>query len=72
VELLDRLRAARARTLEAVRRTPDARFGAPVLPHWPDLGPAGPKSAAWLTAYALQHTWEHLSAISGAAVFAPA
>jgi hypothetical protein len=69
--ILDRLRAARQRTLEAIQLTSDDRFALPLLPHWPDAGPEGLKSSAWVAAYTLQHSWEHSAAIAGIAVFAP-
>jgi len=65
--ILDRLRAARQRQAAAVRAISDGRFAAPSTHRWG----RPPRSAAWVAAKTVQHTWEHGNTVMQFALFYP-
>jgi hypothetical protein len=69
--ILARLRAARERQIAAVGRMPDERFATATTPHWGQARDARPKSAAWVAAKTVQHTWEHGNSVMQIALFHP-
>ena len=64
--ILQRLRAARGRQLQALERFDHESFNRPLTPLWGGLQPAG-----WVAAKTVQHTWEHGTPIMQTALFAP-
>ncbi len=68
--ILDRLRPARARQVEAVRSFDDESFNRPVTPLWRRTG-SDLDSAGWVAAKTIQHTWEHGNTIFQILLFVP-
>lgn len=68
--ILERLRLARARQVEAVRSFDDERFNRPASPLWRRPG-SDLDSAGWVAAKTVQHTWEHGNTIFQILLFVP-
>jgi hypothetical protein len=65
--LLERLRAARRRQVDALRAMPDERFEGATTLRWGRR----PRTAAWVAAKTVQHTWEHGNTVMQIALFYP-
>jgi hypothetical protein len=67
-EILDRLRVARQRQVDALRAMTDERFETATTTRWRSQGA---RPAAWVAAKTLQHTWEHGNSVMQIALFYP-
>jgi uncharacterized damage-inducible protein DinB len=65
--ILDRLRAARRRQIDALQAMTDERFEGATTHRWG----RGPHTAAWVAAKTVQHTWEHGNSVMQLALFYP-
>jgi hypothetical protein len=65
--ILDRLRAARRRQIDALQAMTDQRFESATTRRWS----RGPSTVAWVAAKTVQHTWEHGNAVMQIALFFP-
>jgi uncharacterized damage-inducible protein DinB len=67
--ILDRLRAARRRQVDALKAMSDERFATATTTRWRSQGR---RPAVWVAAKTLQHTWEHGNSVMQIALFHPA